>query len=86
MSVNFYQKIKFYIGRLLLTKYVVGAKANPPKNESRPPKKGKVMPTNIVSPAMKKGSQSCFDIKHDMINGEFTYPHKHYVQRNEAIL
>lgn len=30
------------------TKYVVGEKANPPKNPRRPPKKGKVMPTNIV--------------------------------------
>lgn len=33
----------------MLTKYVVGAKANPPKNPRSPPKKGKVMPTNIVN-------------------------------------
>jgi len=32
-----------------LTKYVVGANANPPKNPRRPPKKGKVMAMNIVS-------------------------------------
>lgn len=38
--------------KLWLTKYVVGAKANPPKNPSRPPKKGKVMPMNIVSPVV----------------------------------
>ena len=35
-----------------LTKYVVGAKANPPKNPRRPPKKGNVIPTNIVKAAM----------------------------------
>lgn len=34
-----------------LTKYVVGAKANPPKNPRRPPKKGKVMAINIVNAA-----------------------------------
>lgn len=32
-----------------LTKYVVGANANPPKNARRPSKKGKVMATNIVN-------------------------------------
>ena len=32
----------------MLTKYVVGAKANPPKNPRRPPKKGIAMPMNIV--------------------------------------
>lgn len=32
-----------------LTKYVVGANANPPKNPRRPPKKGNVMATNIVN-------------------------------------
>jgi hypothetical protein len=37
-----------------LTKYVVGAKANPPKNPSRPPKNGKVMATNIVNAEKKK--------------------------------
>lgn len=37
-----------------LTKYVVGAKANPPKNPKRPPKKGKLIPTNIVKAAEKK--------------------------------
>jgi hypothetical protein len=36
-----------------LTKYVVGAKANPPKNPRRPLKKGNVIPTNIVNAAMK---------------------------------
>ncbi len=35
-----------------LTKYVVGANANPPKNPRRPPKKGKVMATNIVNAEM----------------------------------
>lgn len=33
---------------VLLTKYVVGAKANPPKKPRRPPKKGKQMAINIV--------------------------------------
>lgn len=37
-----------------LTKYVVGAKAKPPKNPRRPPKKGKVIPTNIVNAATEK--------------------------------
>jgi hypothetical protein len=36
-----------------LTKYVVGAKANPPKNPSRPPKNGKVMAMNIVNAEKK---------------------------------
>ncbi len=34
-----------------LTKYVVGAKANPPKNPSKAEKNGKVIPTNIVKTA-----------------------------------
>jgi len=34
-----------------LTKYVVGAKANPPKKLSNALKNGKVMATNIVNPA-----------------------------------
>ena len=34
-----------------LTKYVVGAKANPPKKPSNPPKKGMVMATNVVKAA-----------------------------------
>jgi len=46
-----------YISRRLLTKYVVGAKANPPKNERRPPKNGKVMAMNIVNAAMPMGRQ-----------------------------
>lgn len=37
-----------------LTKYVVGANANPPKNPRRPPKKGKVMAMNIVNAATEK--------------------------------
>jgi hypothetical protein len=37
--------------KVLLTKYVVGAKANPPKNPSKAPKNGRVKPTNIVKPA-----------------------------------
>lgn len=37
----------------MLTKYVVGANTNPPKNPTNPPKKGKVMPTNIVRAAQK---------------------------------
>ena len=36
-----------------VTKYVVGAKANPPKNARRPPKKGIAMPTIIVNAANK---------------------------------
>jgi len=36
------------------TKYVVGAKANPPKKLRSPPKKGKVIPRNMVSAAPKK--------------------------------
>jgi len=34
-----------------LTKYVVGAMANPPKKPSNPPKKGMVMATNVVKAA-----------------------------------
>lgn len=37
-----------------LTKYVVGAKANPPKNPISEPKNGKLIPTNIVSAAEEK--------------------------------
>jgi len=36
-----------------LTKYVVGANANPPKNPRREPKKGKVMATNNVNAESK---------------------------------
>ena len=36
---------------MMLTKYVVGANAKPPKNPSSPPKKGKVIPINIVNAA-----------------------------------
>jgi len=36
-----------------LTKYVVGAKANPPKNPSRPPKNGNVIAMNIVNAGKK---------------------------------
>lgn len=43
------KKNKFYG----LTKYVVGANANPPKNPRRAPKNGKVMPTNIVNAESK---------------------------------
>ena len=43
---------------MLLTKYVVGAKANPPKNPRRPSKKGKVMPMNIVHAAQKNVIQN----------------------------
>lgn len=39
---------------IFLTKYVVGAKANPPKKPRRPPKKGIAIPTIIVNPAVKK--------------------------------
>lgn len=38
----------------LLTKYVVGAKANPPKNPRSSLKKGSVMATNIVKPEIKR--------------------------------
>lgn len=37
---------------LLLTKYVVGAKANPPKNPRSPPKKGMQMAINMVRAAI----------------------------------
>lgn len=49
----------------MLTKYVVGAKANPPKNPSNPLKKGKVIPRNIVSAAqyMKKSLLIDLEIK-----------------------
>jgi len=36
-----------------LTKYVVGAKANPPKNPRRPSKNGKVIAMNIVNAEKK---------------------------------
>lgn len=32
----------------MLTKYVVGAKANPPKNPRRPPKKGTAIAMSMV--------------------------------------
>ncbi|MFS8017482.1 hypothetical protein Hanom_Chr15g01380931 [Helianthus anomalus] len=38
----------------MLTKYVVGANAKPPKNPSSPPKNGKQMPMNIVNAATKQ--------------------------------
>ena len=41
-------------GDLFLTKYVVGAKANPPKNPRRLPKKGISIQTNIVKAAIKE--------------------------------
>lgn len=41
-----------------LTKYVVGAKANPPKNPRRPPKNGKVIATNIVNAENKENEIS----------------------------
>jgi len=37
-----------------LTKYVVGAKANPPKNPRRPSKNGKVIAMNIVNAEKKR--------------------------------
>lgn len=40
-------------GKSMLTKYVVGAKAKPPKNPSSPPKKGNVMATNMVNAACR---------------------------------
>lgn len=45
---------------MLLTKYVVGAKANPPKNPRRPPKKGKQMPINIVN--AERRSEICINV------------------------
>jgi hypothetical protein len=52
---SFYQ-ISCYKKKEILchTKYVVGAKANPPKKLRSPPKKGKVIPRNMVSAAPKK--------------------------------
>lgn len=43
--------MKQYDRFVLLTKYVVGANAKPPKNPSSPPKKGNVMATNMVNAA-----------------------------------
>lgn len=40
--------------RRKLTKYVVGAKANPPKNPRSPPKNGKMIPTIIVKAASNR--------------------------------
>ena len=40
-----------------LTKYVVGANENPPKNPRQPPKKGKVMATNMVNAGTEKHHQ-----------------------------
>lgn len=37
----------------MLTKYVVGAKARPPKKPRRPPKKGNVIAINMVNAASK---------------------------------
>jgi hypothetical protein len=45
-----------------LTKYVVGAKANPPKKLSNALKNGKVMATNIVNPAQLKSCISSVSI------------------------
>lgn len=45
LSIKCYYKDKKVC---LLTKYVVGANANPPKNERSPPKNGKQIPRNIV--------------------------------------
>jgi hypothetical protein len=41
-----------------LTKYVVGAKANPPKNPKRPPKKGMVIAMNIVNAEKFENTQN----------------------------
>ena len=41
-----------------LTKYVVGAKANPPKNPRRPSKNGKVIAMNIVNAEKKRKKDS----------------------------
>ena len=47
---NLHQVHTEFSSKLLgLTKYVVGANANPPKNPRRPPKKGKVMAMNMVN-------------------------------------
>ena len=39
---------------LFLTKYVVGAKTNPPKNPRRLPKKGIIIAMNIVKAAINQ--------------------------------
>lgn len=49
-----HKKLFLFKKNSALTKYVVGAKAKPPKNPRRPPKKGKVIPTNIVNAATEK--------------------------------
>jgi len=52
---SFYQ-ISCYKKKEILchTKYVVEAKGNPPKKLRSPPKKGKVIPRNMVSATPKK--------------------------------
>jgi len=73
-----------------LTKYVVGAKANPPKNPRRAPKKGKVMATNIVNAATEKKhvlstyvqTNQWFVISQpwQMGSRSLTYPHRYCVK------
>ena len=46
----FFFVLKILIMEKLLTKNEVGAKNNPPKNPSRPPKKGRQTPIKIVKP------------------------------------
>lgn len=45
---------EIYVKTIGLTKYVVGAKAKPPKNPRRPPKNGNVIAMNIVNAGSKE--------------------------------
>lgn len=51
----------------LLTKYVVGENANPPKNPNNAEKKGKVIATNIVKPAIDPLMSTCKIHFHDCL-------------------
>lgn len=74
-----------------LTKYVVGAKANPPKNPRRPPKKGKVIATNMVKAERKRSFLKKTQPLCEIINTRtwwregFTYQHINCGWWSEAI-
>ncbi len=54
-----------------LTKYVVGAKANPPKNPSKAEKNGKVIPTNSVKTAKVCNPLNNPKIKNKLVKKNF---------------
>jgi hypothetical protein len=53
--------------RVGLTKYVVGAKANPPKNPSSAPKNGNVIAINIVKAAKNTPPRNVIDVFYNLI-------------------